>query len=37
MSLRHALKDHAWDAPVARDTLQRGVADLLPTLPDDGL
>src|SRR5215468_11052457 len=35
-TLQEFLRDHAWDAPAARDALQRGVADLLPTLPDDG-
>jgi len=36
-TLQEFLRDHAWNAPTARDTLRRGVAGLLPTLPDDGL
>jgi SRSO17 transposase len=36
-TLQEFLRDHAWDAPAALDRLRRHVADLLPSLPDDGL
>ena len=36
-SLQEFLKDHLWDHQAVRDLLQRHAADLLPSLPDDGL
>jgi SRSO17 transposase len=36
-TLQEFLKDHAWDGGAVRDLLQRHTADLLTTLPDDGL
>ena len=36
-TLQEFLKDHAWDAPAARDRLQAHVAGLLPSLPGDDL
>jgi SRSO17 transposase len=36
-TLQEFLKDHAWDAPAARDALRSHVAGLLPSLPGDDL
>src|SRR5947209_3439708 len=35
-TLQEFLKDHCWSFGLARGTLPEHVADLLPTLPDDG-
>src|ERR1041384_5094337 len=36
-SLREFLRDHLWGCHAVRGLLQRHVAGLLPSLPDDGL
>src|SRR3954447_5379757 len=36
-TLQEFLRDHDWDFERARDQFQAHVADLLPSLPDDGL